>query len=94
MNNRGHGSVSVKCVTTCVKLYDERYVLLVRQVHLLPLPETIVYRKGIYGHRQMLRVNLREAFPAGIVSGERKCEQNCHTNDTKSTMLVYDKYSA
>jgi len=27
-----------------------------------------VYRKGIYGHCQMLRVNLRKAFSAGIVS--------------------------
>lgn len=27
-----------------------------------------MYRKGIYGHSQMLRVHLRKAFSAGIVS--------------------------
>lgn len=31
-----------------------------------------MYRKGIYGHCEMLRVNLREAFPAGIVSGKKE----------------------
>lgn len=56
------------CEPLVVKLYDERYVLLVRQIHLFPLPEAVVYRKGIYGHSQMLRVHLRKTFSAGIVS--------------------------
>lgn len=40
-----------------------------------------MYRKGIYGHRQMLRVNLREALSAGIVSGERKCKRELVPNE-------------
>lgn len=35
-----------------------------------------MYRKGIYGHSQMLRVNLRKALSAGIVSGKKKKNEN------------------
>jgi len=49
------------------------------------LPEAVVYRKGIYGHRQMLRVNLRKTFSAGIIS-EMK-EQNSNQQHVTSRDL-------
>lgn len=51
------------------RLYDERHILLARQLHLLALPQRVVYRERVDRHRQMLRMHLREAFAARVVSG-------------------------
>lgn len=49
------------------RLDDQRHVFLAGQLHLLALPQRVVYRERVDGHRQVLRVHLREALAARVV---------------------------
>lgn len=48
-----------------------------------------MYRKGIYGHSQMLRVNLRKALSAGIVSGKKKKNENKTDFNVETSISEY-----
>ena len=54
------------CISS-FSLHDQGHVLLVRQSRLLPQPEAVVDSKGVDCHRQMLRVDLGELFPARVI---------------------------
>lgn len=52
-------------------LHDERHVLLVRELGPLPEPEAVVDGERVYGHRQVLRVDLGELLASGVVSEKK-----------------------
>lgn len=60
------------CGRSARGLYDERHVFLAGQLHLLPLPQRVVYRERVDGHRQVFRVHLGETLAARVVSESKQ----------------------
>merc|ERR1719450_545832 len=46
---------------------DYQCHLFIRELSLLPQPEAVVYREGVYGSGEVLGVDLTELLPAAVV---------------------------
>lgn len=53
----------------------QRHIFFAWQIHLFPLPQWIMYGKGINRHRQMLRMDLWKTFTTGIISSNWRDEK-------------------